>query len=153
MKQIELSQGLYTLVDDEDYIFLNQVKWSASYHKRTKRWVASNSKLTLLHRYLLGITDPCIVVRHKNGNTLDNRRENLEVISKRESRIRSKKKKGTNRYRGVTFEKTIINGNKWRVDIGNTCVGTFPTEKEAALAWNKVALEMYGENAQLNVVE
>lgn len=25
-------------------------------------------------------------------------------------------------------------------------------EIEAALAWNKVALEMYGENAQLNVI-
>lgn len=153
MKQIELSQGLFTLVDEEDYIFLNQVKWSASYHKRTKRWVASNSKLTLLHRYLLGVTDPLVLIKHKNGNTLDNRRENLEIISKRESRIRSKKKKGTNKYRGVTFEKTIINGNKWRVDIGNTCVGTYPTEKEAALAWNKAALETYGEAAQLNVVE
>ena len=153
MKQIELSQGLFTLVDEEDYVFLNQVKWSASYHRRTKRWVASNSKLTLLHRYLLGITDPLVVVKHKNGNTLDNRRENLEVISKRESRIRSKKKKGTNKYRGVTFEKTIIKGNKWRVDIGNICVGTYATEKEAALAWNKVALETYGEAAQLNVVE
>jgi hypothetical protein len=109
--------------------------------------------LTLLHRYLLGVTDPLIVVRHKNGNSLDNRRENLEIISRRESRIRSKKKKGINKYRGVTFEKTIINGNKWRADIGNTCIGTFPTENEAALAWNKAALKRYGELAQLNEVE
>lgn len=158
MKQIELSQGLYTLVDEEDFIFLNQIRWSANYNKKTKVWYAVNSRKGLsLHRYLLGVTDSSILVKHKNGNTLDNRRENLELISKSESRIRSKKRTTTvnkSKFRGVWFDPRLSNSaNPWRVNILNTHVGSFSDEKEAALAWNKAALEMYGENAQLNVVE
>lgn len=158
MKQIELTQGLYTLVDQEDYIFLNQIKWSANYNKRTKVWYAVNSRKRLsLHRYLLGVIDSSILVKHKNGNTLDNRRENLELISKSESRIRSKKRTTTvnkSKFRGVWYDPRLSSSaSPWRADLLKTYIGSFTTEKEAALAWNKVALETYGEAAQLNVIE
>lgn len=153
MKQIELSKGLFTLVDEEDYIFLNQVKWSASFNQKGKNWVALNKKHGLLHRYLLNINSPDLLVKHKNGNTLDNRRENLEVIDRCISKQRAKKFKANNKYRGVVLDKTVTRVKKWRVTINNKHVGMFATEKEAALAWNKAALVIHGENAQLNVIE
>ncbi len=36
-----------------------------------------------MHRMLMGVTDPNIIVEHINGNTLDNRIENLRVINPR----------------------------------------------------------------------
>lgn len=149
MKQIELSKGLYSIVDLEDYSLLIQSKWSAYYKPSCNKWYAQNKKNGLLHRYLLGVTDPNILVYHKNGNTLDNRRENLEIISREISKRRAKRRVTTNVYRGVSR----LSANKWRADIRNNFIGSFDTPEEAALAWNKVALEMYGENAQLNVVK
>jgi len=92
MKQIELSKGLYALVDPEDYALLNQTKWSAYFKPHCNKWYAQNKKEGLLHRYLLGIKDPNVLVYHKNGNTLDNTRQNLEIISREISKRRAKKK-------------------------------------------------------------
>ncbi len=92
MKQLELSKGLYALVDPEDYVLLNQIKWSAYFKPNCNKWYAQNKKEGLLHRYLLGIKDPNVLVYHKNGNTLDNTRQNLEVISREISKRRAKKK-------------------------------------------------------------
>ena len=148
MKQIELSKGLYTLVDPEDYALLNQTKWSAYFKPHCNKWYAQNKKEGLLHRYLLGIKDPNVLVYHKNGNTLDNTRQNLEVISREISKRRAKKKTSTNIYRGVTK----MSKNKWRADIKNNFIGSFDTPEEAAKAWNKFALEFYGNDAQLNEI-
>lgn len=156
MKQIELSQGLFTLVDDEDYISLNQIKWSSSFHTRSKKWVACNSKVGLLHRYLLGISDKMVLVRHLNGNTLDNRRENLIAISPSISRSSSKSPKNrSSEYRGVTLQKSVSTKRvkKWRADIQKEFIGVFKTPEEAALAYNKEALKRFGEFANLNVIE
>jgi hypothetical protein len=35
----------------------------------------------MFHRYLLGVTDPTIEVHHKNNDSLNNRRANLEQMS------------------------------------------------------------------------
>jgi len=148
MKQIELSKGLYALVDPEDYVLLNQIKWSAYFKPNCNKWYAQNKKEGLLHRYLLGIKDPNVLVYHKNGNTLDNTRQNLEIISREISKRRAKKKTSTNIYRGVTK----MSKNKWRADIKNNFIGSFDTPEEAAKAWNKAALEFYGKDAQLNEV-
>lgn len=34
----------------------------------------------VLHRHLVGVEDPDIVVRHRNANALDNRRSNIEIV-------------------------------------------------------------------------
>ena len=120
-------------------------------------WYAVNSRKGLsLHRYILGLTDNTMLVKHKNGNTLDNRRENLEIITKSESRIRSRKKSTSvnkSKFRGVWHDSRRKDSAKaWRVNIGNKYVGSFATEEEAAKAWNTAALAMYGDDAQLNKI-
>lgn len=93
MKQIRLSKkyGLFVLVDEQDYEWLMQWKWSASLESReTKfyavRWKKINGKqrkirmhVALVKRY--GGKIPIGgVVNHKNDNSLDNRITNLEIL-------------------------------------------------------------------------
>jgi len=69
-----------------------------------------------------------------------------------ESQIFTKKGKNpSSKYIGVYFDKTK---NKYRGRISyegkDIAVGTFPTELEAALAYNEAAIEFYGWKAKLN---
>lgn len=53
-----------------------------------------------------------IIVDHINNNSLDNRLENLQVITQRKNA--SKDKKGTSKFTGVYWDKSR---NKWKASI------------------------------------
>jgi hypothetical protein len=88
MKEILLTRGMKTVVDDEDYERLLPYKWQA-----VKTWprtcliyagrqrLPSKVGISYLHRELCSPLDPGLVVHHKNGDTLDNRRDNLQIMS------------------------------------------------------------------------
>lgn len=60
-------------------------------------------------------------------------------------------KKGS-KYRGVSpFEGS--RKNKWKARIRSDIIGYFETEIEAALAYNKAAVKIFGDSAILNVIE
>lgn len=81
------------------------------------------------------------------------------VAPEEEREIRSyatqgeKRKKSSSKYVGVFWNK---NENKWSSAIKKNQkiynLGYFQTEEEAALAYNKKAIELYGENAKLNII-
>lgn len=60
----------------------------------------------LLHRYLLGITDPHIDVDHKDHNGLNNRRNNLRAL-KHSHNVQNKRayRNNSTGIRGVTIDK------------------------------------------------
>lgn len=105
MTQIRLSKGLYALVSPEDFDFLNAVTWCASHESRGTKWYAvrfEGKKKLRMHRLVaervFGEIPEGYVVDHINHNSLDNRRENLEVITQAQNMKRSpgwKKKKGS----------------------------------------------------------
>lgn len=69
------------LVDDEDYAWLNQWRWALhteGYVQRTQRHRGARS-LILMHRLIMG--EPPEQVDHEDGNRLNNRRDNLRVVS------------------------------------------------------------------------
>jgi hypothetical protein len=104
MRQIRLSKGLYTLVDDEDYAWLTQWTWYASHESRGTKWYAIRREGRVkirMHRAIVerrGLIIPDgHVVDHVNHNSLDNRfSSNLEIVSQTENMRRSPgwKKKG-----------------------------------------------------------
>lgn len=107
------------------------------------------------HRELLNLTDKNLVCDHINGDGLDNRLDNLRICTQKEN-IRNKNKtknQTSSKYKGVSFNKL---NNNWRVrmekDGSQVEIGSFKTEKEAAEAYNKAAIKMYGEYAKVNVV-
>lgn len=82
-REIILSSGAIALVDDEDFDRLSGIKWC-----QTDQGYAQNGKHGRMHRMVLGLgkgvsrlTRNSAVVNHRNHNKLDNRKENLEVVT------------------------------------------------------------------------
>jgi hypothetical protein len=82
-----------------------------------------------------------LVVDHINTNKLDNRLENLQIISSRLNL--SKDKKGSSKYTGVSWNK---NYNKWVAQIyfnkKTIILGYFTDEYEAHLAYKNKLKEI-----------
>jgi len=101
VKQIRLSKGLFALVSPEDYEWLIQWKWCASHESRgTKHYAIRFEKKegvrrkVRMHREIMNRMTSWslsggLVVDHDNHNGLDNRRENLSLISQRENMLKS----------------------------------------------------------------
>ena len=81
---IKLSTGEIAVCSGCDYEKLSiQEKWSQDTHGYPYFTDYSQGKKTIkLHNYLIGEIPEGYVVDHINGNKLDNRRENLRIITK-----------------------------------------------------------------------
>ena len=109
MKKIKLSKGKVALVDNEDYIWLNQWKWhfmAGGYAMRHLRISEDkNSKLIYMHRQILN-TPKGLESDHINRNKLDNRKENLRVATRSQNNMNRKKRINcTSKYKGVSWHK------------------------------------------------
>jgi hypothetical protein len=148
---IYTSNGDEILVDEDRYRDLIKYSWCVD--KVTGYALArSGNDIVKMHIYLTNPPDGKIV-DHINNNKLDNRLCNLRICDKSLNAHNRTKKEGTlTDYIGVR-----ITGNKYYAQIQKDkkqyYLGTFKTQKEAALAYNKKALELYGETANLNVLE
>jgi hypothetical protein len=88
---ILLTQGKFAIVDDADYEWLNQWKWCARWHMQTKSFYAVRNipKQSLnmrMHRQILELGNGNHDKRqgdHINHDTLDNRRNNLRIVTSR----------------------------------------------------------------------
>lgn len=167
-KVIKLTLGKFAIVDDEDFEWLNQWKWYAAKGRRTfyvYRGVYSSKpgkRTTIrMHRAILGIIDPNIFVDHKDRNGLNNKRDNLRLATDAQNKTNRESTKGaTSKYLGVFLviqkykEKTY---RYWVAQISkydkNIHLGYFKTEQEAALAYNKAAIKLHGEFANLNILQ
>lgn len=110
-----------------------------------------------LHRLLLGIVKG-FEVDHINRDKLDNRRCNLRLCTRGENnQNKAKAKNQTSKYRGVFWRGNKVNKkNPWGAYITKmkkwNHLGYFKTEEEAAQAYNKAALEKYGQHAYQNEI-
>jgi len=153
MKEIALTQGKVALVDDEDFEFLSQWKW---YLKNFDNhfYAARSVDDKRMHRIILNITDSKIFVDHKDGNGLNNQRNNIRAATiSQNGANRVKRNNSSSRYLGVYWVKKT---KLWRVGISKNGVlqnvGCFKDEKDAAIAYNNKAKELHGEFANLNQV-
>jgi len=155
MRKIELSQGKYALVDDDDFDEINQYNWCfhGGYAERNVK-VSGKQKTQKMHRLITNCPAD-MDVDHANHDKLDNRKDNLRVCSQSENthnqKVRTYAK--TSVYKGVYFNKQA---GKWRAQIklNNKLkhLGLFTNEIDAAIAYNNAAIEMFGEFALLNVI-
>ena len=88
-----------------------------------------------------------LVVNHINFNKLDNRVENLEIITQREN-SNQKNRKSTSKYVGVSL-RVVKSERKWLANIWingkQTYIGIFKTELEAHLEYKKKLLSLSNE--------
>lgn len=159
IKFVELSRGFYSFVDDEDFEKISKISWyyapkhTNSYAlgriRKNNKWIG-----TSMHRHILRVAKGSFV-DHINGNGLDNRKCNLRICTLSNNQWNRRKLKGKySKYKGVTFDKTV---GTWQatlmVNYKRVFSRRFKTQEAAAEAYNKKALEMFGEYACLNKIE
>lgn len=152
--QIELSRGQIAQVSSEDWEDLIKHKWFARwdatiqsfYAVRSVRLDSGKQGQVQMHRQIMG--NPVgLLVDHRSGNTLDNRRSELRVATplenSRNAKIRSDNTSG---YKGVTW---VAEKNKWvakiRIEGARLHLGSFESAELAHRAYEIAAREHFGQ--------
>jgi AP2-like factor (euAP2 lineage) len=159
MKTIILHGGHECSVDDDVFGWASRYYWYRTRNGYAVRYAygvdGKECSAILMHR-LIARAGPDEQVRHVNGVKLDNRRENLQLTdikahSKNHMMMGKPRRegcfKGVYRYGQQKNWQAKIKVNKRVIHLG-----TFPTERDAAIAYNKAALEAFGEGCFQNEV-
>lgn len=147
MKSIELTRGMVALVDDEDFDRVNSMSWHAQKGKHTyyARTGKNNGGLSMQQAVL---NAPGVLIDHKNGNGLDNRKVNLRRCNSSQNSGNTRKHTdGASRFKGVHFHKRR---GRWCAMIRHKHIGLYDTEEDAAVAYDKEAAKVFGEFARMN---
>jgi hypothetical protein len=142
-------KGEFALIDIEDAERVLAFNWS-----KHSGGYAYKDRSLLLHRFILDLDDTSthLLVDHINRNKLDNRKGNLRLATKSQNAMNSKVRvDNATGFRGVSFRNDT---GKWVYQIGSRAKarwrGECSTAEEAALAYDAIAREIWGEFAQLN---
>ena len=150
-KTITTSDGVEFTVDDEDYPVISRFSWSLV---RGAPVTTINGVGVLVTRFLVK-PKQFKEVTHRNKDKLDNRKSNLMYSLRSNTSQRGVRMPGrTSNYRGVSFDK--VKG-RW---LSRICkdgkqyfLGYFDDEIRAASVYDTKALELFGEEALINLQE
>jgi hypothetical protein len=150
----------FLLIDDDDFEKVSKYKWCISKNDK-KFYVLTNvttnnkQKKLYIHRYIMSKNNiDNLLIDHINHNTLDNRKQNLRVVTPTQNCNNTSSRTGsTSVFLGVSWYERE---KHWRTQITvnkkASTVGTFKDEIEAAKAYNKAAIKHFGEYANLNKI-
>ncbi|CAG4889470.1 AP2/ERF family transcription factor [Paraburkholderia gardini] len=145
-----LENGFTVTVDAADVPLLDQYRWRAYRFKNTHyavcdRSVEGRTKRLYMHRLILGLHESSTpIVDHEDGNGLNNSRRNIAAATYAQNAHNRDFKSGK-KYRGVFKQ-----GNGFIARVGDHYGGFFVSEIAAALAHDKLAVNVYGNLARLN---
>ncbi len=158
MKQIQLTKNKVALVDDIDYDSLIEIaSWYASSDHNNGTYYVRGQHRTLkkevsIHNIILN-PPKGYIVDHIDGDPLNNQRSNLRLatISQNNRNVRKRKTPSSSGYKGVSKTKKQT---KWYASIKfnkkSYNLGLYDLEEDAAKAYDKKALEFFGEFANIN---
>lgn len=154
-REIPLTQGKFALVDADDYEDLSKYKWcfDGKYARRNLPRSFGAGKHIRMHQVILPAPEG-LVVDHISGNKLDNRKENLRIITNQQNQFNLHSSKSTiSEYKGASWDSEK---HLWRarikVNYKTIHLGYFEDPRDAAAAYNCEALKYFGEHAALNPV-
>lgn len=169
MREVQITRGLVTLVDDADYEAVAAQAWQPViiYGRVTgvQRVLYLGGgrdnqvrQTVQLHRVLLGVTDRRTLVDHRDGNPLNNMRSNLRLATRAQNSANlsglALRKRQQGGFLGVSFCKRT---GRWVAQLKVRGVwiwlGRHDTAEAAAHARDAAALEHQGEFAALNFPE
>lgn len=147
-------KGVYAIVDLEDYERISGIPWNVM-RTRGLSYAASNSPSYrgLMHRLILNAPRH-LLVDHRNGNGLDNRKKNLRLTTQSRNLGNSVKRNlPISGYRGV--QRAHQKGEFWdaiiRVDgKRRVYLGTFSDPKKASEAYIEAHRKLHGEFSVYN---
>lgn len=151
VKEIPLTRNKVAIVDESDFEWLAQYNWQA--YDRGNTWYAkarlpSPARAPLyaiMHRMIVGCPIG-LEVDHINGDGLDNRRCNLRIVTHAQNMANMRRKSGTKgvcRFRDK-FRAYIVKDGRQRH------LGVFADMASAAKAYDRAALELFGQHAAIN---
>lgn len=166
MPTIPLTQGYEALVDAADLPIVASYSWFAHKNSAGKVYAATavypggGRRVFLRMHRLLTSAAPGQPVDHRNGDGLDNRRDNLRICTVSQNMQNSRAKRaeaGLARYapyKGVTCVGAGNRRRPWRAQIdlpdGRRYLGYHATADDAARAYDVAAVEHFGEFARVN---
>lgn len=147
-------------IDDQDADLLQGNSWQYS-KSSSKFYVRRGIKIKgkrigqYLHRMIIEKIINRKLLKHEHidhidGDSLNNKRDNLRIVSIQENnKNRQKIKMKSSKYKGV-----VKRGNKFSaqidVDKNRIHLGYFEREKDAAEAYNTAAIKYFGSFAKIN---
>lgn len=150
----------WTIIDAEDYPRVARHLWrynpkpqSATGHAERRYMAHGRLQIVALHRFLLDAPDDQ-EVDHINGDGLDNRKQNLRLVSHARNMMnRRLPKNNKSGYKGVRW---CPGKKKWRAEISyggkQYHLGYFCDPLDAATVYNEASLRFHGEYGRPNVV-
>lgn len=163
MKLIKLSKGYYAKVDDEDYIMLSKRSWHVNIGLNTSYAMTAFKKKDgtftdiYMHRIILGLTNSKIHTDHIDHDGLNNQKSNLRTCTHSQNQMNKRSlKNASSKYLGVTIahNKTKL---RYKVFIQRNkklkYLGVFDNELRAAIEYDKNAIILHGEFANLNILK
>lgn len=143
-------QGLSAFVDDDDAPLVSEYRWNVDANGYAQARVGE--KTVRMHRLIMGF--PESGVDHVNGDKLDNRKSNLRLANQSQNNMNASLRMGSKSgFKGVYKHS---DGGYWvaqiTVESKTEYIGRFRSPVDAAIAYNRRALEVFGEFARLNPI-
>jgi hypothetical protein len=156
MKLIPLTRGKVAKIDDDDFDRVSQYKWHANFNSSTRIYACHSLKKLRMHRLIMDAPQD-LFVDHINGDTLDNRKANLRLVTHLQNchnlqnpRISKERAEIHSKYRCVYWDGKA----KWCAYIGYKSkklqLGCFRDEDDAALMYDVAAQILFGHPCFLN---
>lgn len=151
MKVLDLvTPGFAALVDDSDYELLKDFRWYALQGPNTTYATRAEGRKTVyLHREIMK-PEAGKRIDHIDHNGLNCQRENLRIVTATQNQHnKTRNRRARSTYKGLKWDKSAW-AAKITVNGKNRWLGRFPSEIEAAKAYDVAAKLHFGSLALTN---